>query len=181
MMATGGSPPYLWSVTSYNGGFVTCASGLTSINNTTGAFGGTPTIPKSCTIQVKVTDTVNNTALQIITILIQYPKLIITTNVCPTGFVGLPYNCQLQYQGGNGDNIWEVILGALPENLGLNVNTGIISGIPVIIGNSFSTIQMTDTEIPTQFYSIPLGIEIRMGILNNLFGPGIYGTGIILH
>jgi hypothetical protein len=181
MMATGGSPPYLWSVTSYNGGFVTCASGLTSINKTTGAFGGTPTIPKSCTIQVKVTDTVNNTALQIITILIQYPKLIITTNVCPTGFVGLPYNCQLQYQGGNGDNIWEVILGALPENLGLNVNTGIISGIPVIIGNSFSTIQMTDTEIPTQFYSIPLGIEIRMGILNNLFGPGIYGTGIILH
>ena len=64
----------------------------------------------------------------------------ITTQTLPGGTVGTPYNHQLHANGG-GLIEWQVISGALPENLNLNENTGVISGTPSAVGTATFTVK----------------------------------------
>ena len=178
MVAVGGVPPYRWSVTPVNGGFNGCAPGLITIDPTTGTFSGIPISPRLCFIGVRVQDTNNNSFIQAVQILIQYPKLIITTPLCPDGAVNVPYHCSLDFTGGNGSNIWSVISGSLPFGVGLNSTTGELAGTPTTMGDYFPTIQVVDTENPPQTDSSLFEINIINGMFNNIFGPGVSLTGI---
>ena len=64
----------------------------------------------------------------------------ITTQTLPGGTVGTPYNHQLHANGG-GLIEWQIISGALPENLNLNENTGVISGTPTAVGTATFTVK----------------------------------------
>ena len=64
----------------------------------------------------------------------------ITTQTLPGGTVGTPYNHQLHANGG-GLIEWQIISGALPENLNLNENTGVISGTPSAVGTATFTVK----------------------------------------
>jgi hypothetical protein len=77
--------------------------------------------------------------------------LYITTNKLPGGTVNTAYdNTTLKAVGGSGDYNWEVISGSLPENLTLNEDTGLISGIPSPAGTYSITVQVTDGSTPAK-------------------------------
>src|SRR5258708_18444175 len=59
---TGGTAPYIWSITAGS-----LPSGL-ALSSTTGAIGGTPTSPGSFTFTVQVTDSAAPTASQALTL-----------------------------------------------------------------------------------------------------------------
>ncbi|MBD9184571.1 MAG: hypothetical protein EGQ26_02810 [Clostridiales bacterium] len=64
----------------------------------------------------------------------------IATQTLPGGTVGTPYNHQLHANGG-GLIEWQIISGALPENLNLNETTGEISGTPTAVGTATFTVK----------------------------------------
>jgi hypothetical protein len=57
------------------------------------------------------------------------PAPAITTTALPNTFNGQPYNEQLLAQGGTQPFAWTITVGALPNGLSLDTQTGVISGI----------------------------------------------------
>jgi subtilisin-like proprotein convertase family protein len=70
---------------------------------------------------------------------------ILTTSL-PETFVGNAYVATLEATGTCVDPEWSIIEGELPAGLELHPTTGIISGTPVLTGESFFTVQMISGE-----------------------------------
>ena len=61
-----------------------------------------------------------------------------------TGYVGVPYNVQLEANKADGKTVtWSVSSSTLPDGLTLNSESGIISGTPTATGTSTFTVQAT--------------------------------------
>jgi hypothetical protein len=82
--------------------------------------------------------------------------LAITTTSLPAGNVGQPYSRTIQATGGTQPFSWSIAAGSLPQNLGFNFQTGLISGTPTAVGTSAFTVRVTDTtgQADTQSLSI---------------------------
>jgi DNA-binding beta-propeller fold protein YncE len=139
LTATGGSPPYAWSTSSF------LPPGLTLTPS--GSITGTPTVASTFIIGVQVTDTasVKATAQVTITIAPAAPGgLNITTPpVLVPGIVGTAYSQNLTATGGSAPYTWTLVAGALPAGLTLFTN-GLISGTPATAGPSNFSIRVTD-------------------------------------
>ena len=127
LTATGGMPPYFWSI--YSGSL---PSGL--ILQKTGIISGTPTIAGTYSFQMSVVDSSptqqNYTSTNFtITINSSGPLAIRTTGVMD-GTVDTPYQAQLVATGGAPPLVWTVTTGGLPSGLALNPTTGVIAGAP---------------------------------------------------
>ena len=70
------------------------------------------------------------------------PAVAIDTRGLGSGTVGVAYSQKLQASGGSASYTWAISGGALPA--GLNLNSGIISGIPSASGTFSFTVQATD-------------------------------------
>lgn len=75
----------------------------------------------------------------------------ITTTSLPDGKIGIAYSVKLSATGGDGNYVWEISSGDLPQGLDLDANTGEISGKPELDGDSNLTIKvssagMTDSK-----------------------------------
>ena len=86
LMATGGEPPYAWTVT--NGSL---PPGL-SLASDSGIISGTPTTPGGYPFTVKVTDALWNSSQQDLHINVATGPLMITTTSLPQGTVSVAYN-----------------------------------------------------------------------------------------
>jgi uncharacterized protein YjbI with pentapeptide repeats len=75
--------------------------------------------------------------------------LFITTAALPDGITGQPYNPTLQAIGGTAPYAWSVVLGSLPNGLGLDPSTGAIIGTPTLAGTYSFTVQVVDSALPT--------------------------------
>ncbi len=146
LVATGGTAPYTWSVTSG-----TLPSGL-SLNASTGAITGSPTSAvTSAPLTFKVTDSSNpvltqsaNTALTI-----SAAPLVISTTSLPNGQVGTAYSATLVATGGTAPYTWSVTSGTLPSGLSLNASTGAITGSPTsAVTSAPLTFKVTDSSNP---------------------------------
>lgn len=137
LQATGGTPPYTWSVSSGS-----LPGGLTL--STTGVISGIPTTMGASNFTVQVTDQLQMVATQPLTITILNPLTILTASL-PNGTVGQMYNQTLQASGGAPPYTWSVSSGTLPAGLSLT-GGGVISGIPKTPGTSTFTVQVTDTQ-----------------------------------
>lgn len=123
--ATGGHLPYSWSISSG-----TLPSGLTF--GTSGVLSGTPQ-SAGTTFTARVTDWSGRTAQQAYTISIA-PKLVITTDTCPPGEVGVPYSCQIV--GSGGVPPYKCIADKpLPPGLTLDSAKCLITGVPTQAGS----------------------------------------------
>jgi hypothetical protein len=129
LQATGGLPPYTWSIQSG-----ALPAGLTLASN--GVIGGTPTQDEaSSSVTFRVTDYLENSASRILGVNVSkpIPALVITTLSLPNGNVGTPYSFSLAASGGQGAYRWSLSQGALPDGLTLN-SSGLIVGTPGTAG-----------------------------------------------
>jgi hypothetical protein len=170
LKATGGTPPYTWSIV----GAPTTppAPGLT-LDSTTGKISGTPNTPGIFTLTYRVTDKANQSASKNLTIAIgaasgtassasgaagtsntgdPQASPTITLFTLPIGSVNVAYpTIQLEATGGIPPYTWSVSP-ALPNGLSLNLlGPGIISGTPLNANNGTTTYTVTvmDSSAPT--------------------------------
>jgi large repetitive protein len=141
VVATGGTPPYQWSLTS--GGAP--APGLTFDPNVL-TVSGTPTAPGTFTFTVQVTDSNSQTATRSLTITITPSPLTITTNgQLPAGSLNFQYTATLAALGGSAPYTWSAV--GLPAGLSINSSTGAITGVPTAAGNFPVAITVTDSAL----------------------------------
>lgn len=153
--ATGGEPPYLWSLAP---GSASLPPGLSLA--TDGTISGTPGTGGTFTFNVRVTDAQLATADGLLSIVIPNPPLQITTTSLPDAQLGESYSVQLQAAGGQAPYVWSVAPGSLglPPNLNLS-NSGLISGTPTSDGTSFFIVRVTDAN--SSFVNRSLGLTIN--------------------
>ena len=147
LSATGGTPPYTWSVASG-----ALPPGLT-LDPATGAVSGTPTSSGAFGFTAQVTDG-EQTATQSLSIAIA-GVLTITTSSLPGGVVGQGYSQTVAASGGSPPYTWSVASGSLPPGLSLSSAGGVVSGTPTSSGTYSFTLQVTDgTQTATKSLSI---------------------------
>ena len=148
----GGFVPFTWSIT---GGAL--PAGIT-LNPTTGALSGTPTVPGTFTFTVSVTGG-GQTATQSLTITVTAAVTITTAPTLPDGTVGSVYNQTLALAGGSGTFTWSVSTGTLPGGITLN-SAGSLSGTPSAPGTFTFTVSIAGGagQSATKSLTITVGV-----------------------
>ena len=161
LQATGGTPNYLWSVTS--GCF---PSGVT-MDATNGVISGTPKVAGTFPIAFAVRDYSSPTLTKSISLTlvvaaaaVTVPTLTITTSSLPSGTDGTTYSATLQASGGTPAYTWSISVGSLPAGLTLAATTGIISGMPSATGTTSFTATVSDNGNPAQTKSVAVSIAL---------------------
>jgi hypothetical protein len=139
--ATGGTPPYAWSLASG-----ALPSGLTL--SPAGSIQGTPTTAGVVAVTVQVTDAHPSVATQALRLIIVPPPAIATPAALPTGVAGSDYAVPLIVSGGIPPFHWAVTAGALPPGLVVVQNGGVsqdaLDGVPHAPGTFNATLTATD-------------------------------------
>ena len=140
LVATGGVPPYTFSISSGS-----LPPGLT-LNPTTGAITGTPTTYGTFNFTAKVVDstgTAAGTTTANCSIVISPPTL---TLICASSAaeVGVPYSSSVVATGGTPPYTFSIVSGSLPPGLTLNPSAGAIAGVPTSEGTFTYTVEVTD-------------------------------------
>lgn len=170
LIALGGVGSYTWLITSGS-----LPPGL-SLNQNSGAIAGTPTTTGTFPFTAQATDSEGNTGSAQLSITIGTGTLVVTTTQLPTGTQTVPYQATLGAAAGMPPYTWSVISGSLPSGLGLDGNTGIISGTPAGPGGpSNFTVQVTDSAQNTA--SAPLQLAIVAQLTNSAFS-GYYAFSV---
>jgi hypothetical protein len=165
LAASGGTPPYTWSLIS---GALPAGLSLSS----SGVISGTPTAAGTATFTVKATDSTTptpQTASQPLSITINGVSggaLTITTTALAAGVLSVAYTSTVAVSGGTPPYTWSISSGSLPAGLTLNTSTGVISGTPTgTAGPSTFTVTVTDSTTPTALtQSQALSITINTAV-----------------
>ena len=181
LTATGGTGAgsYTWTWAAASGSL---PAGMT-LNKTTGAIGGTPTVSGTFSIVVTVTDTASNTASANFTLIV-YPPLSITTTSLPGGTANTAYtSTQFAATGGSGNYIWSWTAASgssLPG--GMTFLGGLLAGTPTAHGNysviftvkdatlnvtSSATLPIVIAYAPLSFTTTPASLP--SGTVNTVF------------
>jgi uncharacterized protein (TIGR03437 family) len=124
LSASGGQPPYTWSLISG-----TLPTGLSL--SASGIVSGTPGAPGVSSFGVQATDTAGAAATAAVSITIQAAPLLITTSSLPAGMNNVDYPLQqLTVSGGVSPFTWALANGSsLPPGLTLS-SDGVLQGVP---------------------------------------------------
>lgn len=152
LSATGGTPPYSWSLASGS-----LPTGL-SLNASTGAISGTPTTAATFSFTARVTDSASRTDTQALSITIDATSLSITTSSLPNGRTGTAYDQTLSATGGTTPYAWSIASGSLPTGLALS-SVGRITGTPTTTGTSTFTARVTDAESRTATRQLSITVD----------------------
>ena len=154
LSATGGTPPYTWTLASGS-----LPAGLSL--GTTGSLTGTPTTSVQSTFTVQVTDSNSHTATQqlMLTINPAPQPLAFATLTVPEGAVNVAYSFALQAMGGVSPYTYSITQGTLPSSLTLS-SAGVISGTPTQTSVSVFTVQVADSEMPAQTASAQFTLTV---------------------
>jgi hypothetical protein len=155
LTASGGTPPYAWSVTP-------ALPANLSFDTASGTIAGTPTTQGTTTHTFSLRDNSvpAQTVQQTLNLTVTPPAatLTITTTSLPNGTVGIAYSRAVQATGGSGAFTWTISAGTLPANLNLDPASGVIAGTPTTPGTSSFTVRVADTggQSDTQGLSITI-------------------------
>jgi hypothetical protein len=153
LVATGGIPPYVWSVNQLPNGLV-----LNVLSP--GTISGVPLVGSNGT--TSPTFTVTDAAIPIhqsssatlsLTINLTVTPVTITTPALPSGTVGQAYSFTLQGSGGTLPYSWSVTP-ALPHGLTLSPSTGAITGTPTGASTVSLSFTLRDSTSPLNQASI---------------------------
>jgi hypothetical protein len=140
LAATGGTPPYLWNITS--GGL---PPGL-SFDAGTATISGVPTLGGSYTFAAQVTDNNSVTASKQFTLAVTSNLTITTASPLPAATAGSPYARSLSAAGGVPPYVWTMKTGSLPPGLALDPAGNAIAGTPSASGAFAFTLQVADAS-----------------------------------
>jgi hypothetical protein len=165
LVAVNGKPPYTWALLSG-----ALPSGLSL--NASGLISGNPTVFGTFSFTVRATDSVGATAIASFSIVISpdvEPLRVISSGDLAQGSTGVAYLLQLLFTGGTPPRTWTVETGlASLTSAGLAVSsTGLITGVPTVVGTVTFTVRLTDST-GTSVTSQPLRITIVPGPLQIL-------------
>jgi len=154
---TGGVEPYTFDLIGLPGGL--------SFDVTTGTISGTPGVAyPGYTLELTVTDsgTPPQQVVEFLTLEVKPLAIRITTDALPDGRVGAPYTASLTSEGGQPPLRWAVTAGVLPppDDFRLDLETGVISGIPEAAGTWTFEVTVTDSGEPPTSDSRTLSIEV---------------------
>jgi Putative Ig domain/PKD domain len=147
-VVSGGTAPYTFSVTG------TLPNGLT-LNTSTGAITGTPTVVGTFTLQLKDANGVTAATLCPFTI---GATLTLTCPAVSSGEVGVALNSPAPVVSGGTAPYTFSVTGTLPGGLTLNTSTGAITGTPTA-GGTF-TLQVKDSSGATATTTCPFTIVL---------------------
>lgn len=170
LQATGGTPPYTWSLASGQ-----LPEGLT-LNATGGQITGAPTKAGTSTFAILITDSAGQTA-QIsysITVAAAAQPPVISTTTLPQAVAGQAYSAALQATGGTPPYTWSLASGQLPAGLTLNATSGQIGGIPGATGQFSFVVQVTDASSSKQTATQPLVLTVTSAQPSGSCGPPNY-------
>jgi hypothetical protein len=153
--ATGGRPPYTWSL-----GAGVMPAGLSL--STGGSVTGTPATAGPSSFTVRVTDSASSSATQTFSLTIVGGLTVTTGASLPSGTIGTFYTQMLSASGGTTPYSWSFVSGTLPSGLSFS-NSGAISGTPTA-GGSFSFIaRVTDAASSSATRTFNLTISAPSG------------------
>jgi uncharacterized protein (TIGR03437 family) len=139
LAASGGVPPYHWSLTSG------ALPGGLALDGASGRIGGTLSAAGTFAFTVQVADSGGGGAAQAFTIVVTSGVSITTTGPLPSGVAGAAYSTMLAASGGVPPYHWSVSSGALPGGLALDAASGRIGGTPNAAGTFAFTVQVADS------------------------------------
>ena len=186
LVATGGIPPYLWSLAS---GIL--PTGLTM--SSAGQISGQPTAATHSVITVSVADSSNSPASAQASLAIdvaaapsqppttQTSSLQITTTQLPSATTDAPYSASLAATGGTPPYVWSLNSATLPDGLTLS-SAGVISGQPTAASHTILTIDVADSSVVPVTAETSLAIDIAAGTTtatpstSTLVPAGYYGA-----
>ncbi len=181
LVATGGTPPYTWSLS-----FGSLPPGLTL--SPSGSITGTPSATGTYLVTVQVVDSASVTMSVTLGIAIgSSTPTGLTITTAPTlvsGAVGANYSTTLFATAGTPPYQWTLVSGALPPGLGLSIN-GVISGTPTTAGTYNFVVRVTDNQFASATQSFTLtvvsvGTLSRTGAFAHIAAGGTWTTRVYL-
>ncbi len=160
---TGGSGTITWSHTG------TLPTGLT-LNASTGALSGTPTVTGTFSFTIIATDANNCSGSRAYAQTINCPAITLTPTTLPNGIAGTNYN-QTVTASPAGTYNFALTAGALPVGLTLDNATGALSGTPTAAGTASFTVTATGVGacVGSQAYTLTIncpGVTVNPATLN---------------
>lgn len=166
LTASGGTPPYHWSIT--HGAL---AAGLSL--GASGSISGTPTAASGAPLTFEVQDSSSPVLIQSVTVPMTVNAALTPTTTSLAGAqVGKPYAATLTAAGGTPPLTWSLAAGSLPAGLSLAPSTGVISGTPTAAVNSDAlTFAVADSNVPSQQKSVSLALSVAPAIISIAIMP----------
>lgn len=170
--ATGGTPPYTWSVC------IDCSGALPAgvSVSPSGVLSGAPAQAGAYNFVIQVNDSGSQSTLKTFALTVNPPPAVTSATVLQGGTVGNTYNTNLTVSGGSPPFQWTVQAGTLPPGINLSPS-GNLSGIPTLAGtyNFSGTVMDVWGAASTANFTITIAAGLAITTLSPL-PTGSVGT-----
>jgi hypothetical protein len=167
LTATGGTPPYAWSI-------LTGALPKGLALSAAGSITGTAAAAGTFSFTVKVIDSDSVGATKQLSITVGGVLSIVTASALPNASLNVTYSQSLAAAGGTPPYTWALTAGTLPAGLSLSA-TGALTGTPTSAGNFQFTATVTDSASGTASQQFTLIVSGGLAITTTALPGGTVG------